>query len=171
MYSKVVCFDDFRKSFKISSCKRLFGFQTSESCTATARWPANTTAELAVYWIWKRTEETISRKKLAFVHLRFRVMFRRSNKECHLVFSMKYLLFQGRFGRDERFPFERDERFPFERDERFRLGECGGRRRSKESDMWLVQWWAGNSRHRNDLPRQNCYECNYSAEWWVSTQH
>ena len=130
MYSKVVCFDDFRKSFKISSCKRLFGFQTSESCTATARWPANTTAELAVYWIWKRTEETISRKKLAFVHLRFRVMFRRSNKECHLVFSMKYLLFQGRFGWDERFPFERDERF--------RSGECGGRRRSKGSDMWLV---------------------------------
>ena len=130
MYSKVASFDDFRKSFKISSCKRLFGFQTSESCTATARWPANTTAELAVYWIWKRTEETISRKKLAFVHLRFRVMFRRSNKECHLVFSMKYLLFQGRFGWDERFPFERDERF--------RLGECGGRRRSKESDMWLV---------------------------------
>ena len=171
MYSKVVCFDDFRKSFKISSCKRLFGFQTSESCTSTARWPANTTAELAVYWIWKRTEETISRKKLAFVHLRFRVMFRRSNKECHLVFSMKYLLFQGRFGRDERFPFERDERFPFERDERFRSGECGGRRRSKGSDMWLVQWWAGNSRHRNDLPRQNCDECNYSAEWWVSTQH
>ena len=130
MYSKVVCFDDFRKSFKISSCKRLFGFQTSESCTSTARWPANTTAELAVYWIWKRTEETISRKKLAFVHLRFRVMFRRSNKECHLVFSMKYLLFQGRFGWDERFPFERDERF--------RSGECGGRRRSKGSDMWLV---------------------------------
>ena len=130
MYSKVVCFHDFRKSFKISSCKRLFGFQTSESCTATARWPANTTAELAVYWIWKRTEETISRKKLAFVHLRFRVMFRRSNKECHLVFSMKYLLFQGRFGWDERFPFERDERF--------RSGECGGRRRSKGSDMWLV---------------------------------
>ena len=130
MYSKVVCFDDFRKSFKISSCKRLFGFQTSESCTSTARWPANTTAELAVYWIWKRTEETISRKKLAFVHLRFRVMFRRSNKECHLVFSMKYLLFQGRFGRDVRFPFERDERF--------RSGECGGRRRSKGSDMWLV---------------------------------
>ena len=116
--------------YQVASCKRLFGFQTSESCTSTARWPANTTAELAVYWIWKRTEETISRKKLAFVHLRFRVMFRRSNKECHLVFSMKYLLFQGRFGWDERFPFERDERF--------RSGECGGRRRSKGSDMWLV---------------------------------
>ena len=58
-------------------------------------------------------------------------MFRRSNKECRLVFSMKYLLFQGRFGRDERFPFERDERF--------RSGECGGRRRSKGyviSDGW-----------------------------------
>ena len=92
------CFDDFRKSFKISSCKRLFGFQTSESCTATARWPADTNAELAVYCLCKKTEETIPRKLLAFVHLHFRVMFRRSNKECHLVFSMKYLLFQGRFG-------------------------------------------------------------------------
>ena len=149
MYSKVVCFDDFRKSFKISSCKRLFGFQTSESCTATARWPANTTAELAVYWIWKRTEETISRKKLAFVHLRFRVMFRRSNKECHLVFSMKYLLFQGRFGRDEGF-----------REENCKIRRVWWQNEIKGKwyrDMWLVM--SGNPRHRSNLPRQNCYEC------------
>ena len=97
-----------------------------------ARWPANTTAELAVYCIWKRTEETISRKKLAFVHLRFRVMFRRSNKECHLVFSMKYLLFQVCLG--EMSGSQSIEMSGLER-RIVRSGECGGRMRSKESDM------------------------------------
>ena len=95
-----------------------------------ARWPANTTAELAVYCIWKRTEETISRKKLAFVHLRFRVMFRRSNKECHLVFSMKYLFFQVRVSG------EMSGSLSSGLERRIvRSGECGGRMRSKESDI------------------------------------
>ena len=167
MYSKVVCFDDFRKSFKISSCKRLFGFQTSESCTATARWPADTNAELAVYCLCKKTEETIPRKLLAFVHLHFRVMFQRKEvKQGSSCLFNEISFVPGSFQARWVVPF----RARFQRGKLWDQ-ECGGRRRSKESDMWLVQWWAGNSRHRNDLPRQNCYECNYSAEWWVSTQH
>ena len=163
MYSKVVCFDDFRKSFKISSCKRLFGFQTSESCTATARWPADTNAELAVYCLCKRTEETIPRKLLAFVHLHFRVMFRRK-EVTRIILSFKWNIFCSRFV----------------------SGKMSSSLSSEISERKIVRsgvWWQeeikgkwyvtsdGSPRHRSDLPRQNCYEFNYSAEWWVSTQH
>ena len=57
-----------------------------------ARWPAETSAELAVYYVCKmlvhiRTEEIIAipRKKLAIVHLRFREMIKGRNKESGMT--------------------------------------------------------------------------------------
>ena len=112
-----------------------------------------------------RTEETIAipRKKLAIVHLRFREMIKGRNKEWHLVFSMKYLLFQVPFGRDERFPFGRDERFSEENSRSRRV--WWQKENQEESDMWLVM--AGEPPPQKWFAEAELLRVLASSNWWV----